>query len=176
MKVMSSPGKEKVQISNENVGMEKSTNFIVSEGSIVIFDLHDFISENDINSRHVRFGSYRQIGGTPNVDLIREIDTIVSFKAPYVKGNNANTKLNFELTTTDNNDRTFTYKVNVIVKRVHRAIIFQGGVSLGAYEAGVFSALVEKLSKEDESKKRSFENERRSLFDVVCGAFYWCNE
>ena len=60
--------------------------------------------------------------------------------------------------------------MNVVVKRVHRAMIFQGGVSLGAYEAGVFSALVEKISKEDESKKRQLENEKRPLFDIVAGA------
>ena len=42
-------------------------------------------------------------------------------------------------------------------------------MSLGAYEAGVFTALVQKLSKEDERKKESSENEKRPLFDIVCG-------
>lgn len=154
---MSSHEGENVQTaqSNANVDMEKSTNLIVSEGLPVIFDLHDFTCDNDIKSHHISFGLYRQIGGTPNVNLIRETDTIISFKAPYVKGNNANTKLNFEFTTKDNNDNTIAiHRVDVIVKRVHRAIIFQGGVSVGAYEAGVFSALVERLSIEDEKKKK----------------------
>jgi len=30
------------------------------------------------------------------------------------------------------------------------ALVFQGGGSLGAYEAGVFKALYEKITKEDE--------------------------
>ena len=59
----------------------------------------------------------------------------------------------------------------MIVKRVHRVIIFQGGVALGAYEAGVFQALVEKLVKNDKDKKRKgLENEKRPLFDIVAGA------
>ena len=37
-----------------------------------------------------------------------------------------------------------THDAKVIVERVHRAMIFQGGVALGAYEAGVFQAVVEK--------------------------------
>jgi hypothetical protein len=44
--------------------------------------------------------------------------------------------------------------VDVIVKRVYRAVIFQGGVALGAYEAGVFRAIVEKIIKNNEHKKR----------------------
>jgi NTE family protein len=58
---------------------------------------------------------------------------------------------------------------NVIAKRVHRAIIFQGGVSLGAYEAGVFQALVEQLSKEDENKRGLKDDRRPLLFDIVAG-------
>jgi predicted acylesterase/phospholipase RssA len=76
--------------------------------------------------------------------------------------------LNFELTTTDDKGKITTHDASVIVKRVHRAIIFQGGVSLGAYEAGVFQALVEKLSEEDETK-RNLKNEKRPLFDIVAG-------
>ena len=49
-------------------------------------------------------------------------------------------------------------------------MIFQGGVALGAYEAGVFQALVEKLIKKDEDKKRKgLENEKRPVFDIVAG-------
>lgn len=47
----------------------------------------------------------------------------------------------------------------MIVKRVQRAIIFQAGVALGAYEAGAYQAMVEKLISED--RKRGLE--RRPL-------------
>ena len=58
----------------------------------------------------------------------------------------------------------------MIVKRVHRAIIFQGGVALGAYEGGVFQFLVEDLVKNDKDKKRNgVESEKRPLFDIVAG-------
>ena len=62
------------------------------------------------------------------------------------------------------------YNVDIIVKRVQRAVIFQGGVALGAYEAGVFRAIVEKLIKNDEDKKRKgLDTEKRPLFDIVAG-------
>jgi NTE family protein len=46
-----------------------------------------------------------------------------------------------------------------------RALVLQGGGSLGAYEAGAYRALYEKLSKKDldEGKKR------KSTFDIVAG-------
>ena len=39
-----------------------------------------------------------------------------------------------------------------------RALVFQGGGSLGAYEAGVFRALYEKMTEKD-----------KPLFDIVAG-------
>jgi predicted acylesterase/phospholipase RssA len=46
----------------------------------------------------------------------------------------------------------------------------KGGVALGAYEAGVFHALVKKLSEQDEDKgKQGFEKQKRPLFDIVAG-------
>ena len=145
-------------------------NYVVSEGTNVIFDLHDFIIDKDIDIDNMRFQSYRQMDSMPAVDIHKENDKVYRFTAPYVKGNQVNTKLNFKLTIKDKNDNSSTHDVNVVVKRVHRAMIFQGGVSLGAYEAGVFSALVEKISKEDESKKIQLEDEKRPLFDIVAGA------
>jgi predicted acylesterase/phospholipase RssA len=50
---------------------------------------------------------------------------------------------------------------------VQRALVFQGGGSLGAYEAGVFKALCDVLVKKDnkiEAKKN------RPLFDVIAGS------
>jgi NTE family protein len=46
-----------------------------------------------------------------------------------------------------------------------RAIVFQGGGALGAYEAGVFEALYNKLMQED--KENGYKD--RPLFDIVAG-------
>lgn len=97
-------------------------------------------------------------------------DQFFSFTVPYVKGNQINTKLYFQLIITYKDGHTTQHDVNVIVKRVFRAMIFQGGVALGAYEAGVFRALVEKLIKEDKNKtSRGLQYEKRPLFDIVAG-------
>ncbi|MGA8082470.1 MAG: patatin-like phospholipase family protein, partial [Candidatus Nitrosopolaris sp.] len=62
------------------------------------------------------------------------------------------------------------YTADVIVKRVQRAMIFQGGAALGAYEAGTYEAIVEKLVKENEGRKlKGLEDEKRPLFDIVAG-------
>jgi NTE family protein len=154
--------------------LTKSTNFkyVVSEGSIVVFNLHDFISnrDEDINIGKIGFQSCIQTNSVPTVDPSIENDRI-SFTAPYVNGNEPNTRLSFKLTIKDKSGKTSSYLANVIVKRVQRAMIFQGGVALGAYEAGVFRAIVEKLVKNDEDKKRrGIEIEKRPLFDIVAGA------
>ena len=142
-------------------------NYVVSEGSTVVFHLVDFINDKEIEVDNFRFQSHRQKDSN-NLVKIHENSQYLWFEAPYIKGNEINTKLHFEITIVDNYD-SFTQEAVVVVKRVHRAVIFQGGVSLGAYEAGVFSALVQKLSKEDERKKENSENEKRPLFDIVCG-------
>jgi predicted acylesterase/phospholipase RssA len=60
--------------------------------------------------------------------------------------------------------------VKVVVKRLQRAIIFQGGVALGAYEAGVLESLVDRLDKEEkEQVKKGLKNNRRPLFDIIAG-------
>lgn len=46
-----------------------------------------------------------------------------------------------------------------------RALVLQGGGALGAYDAGVFQAIYNKLSKEDKQNG----NNRRALFNVVAG-------
>jgi NTE family protein len=46
-----------------------------------------------------------------------------------------------------------------------RALVLQGGGALGAYDAGVFRALYNKLSKEDKQNGKN----RRALFNVVAG-------
>jgi predicted acylesterase/phospholipase RssA len=46
-----------------------------------------------------------------------------------------------------------------------RALVFQGGGSLGAYEAGAYKALYEFLSKHDETEGKG----KRSTFDIIAG-------
>ena len=48
---------------------------------------------------------------------------------------------------------------------IQRALVFQGGGSLGAYESGVFKALYERISEEDGENGE----EGRPLFDIVAG-------
>ncbi|HEY9387143.1 MAG TPA: patatin-like phospholipase family protein [Nitrososphaeraceae archaeon] len=51
-----------------------------------------------------------------------------------------------------------------------RAIIFQGGGALGAYEAGVFEVLYNKLRKQDSEKAQEDKRYKdRPLFDIVAG-------
>ena len=72
----------------------------------------------------------------------QENNRIFSFKALYLRDNDeVNTVLHFKLTFKDKNDssdRKIAHNAKVIVKRVHRAMIFQGGVEFGAYEAEYF--------------------------------------
>ncbi len=56
-------------------------------------------------------------------------------------------------------------KIRTSETRVQRALIFQGRGALGAYEAGVFQALCERLMKEDSERRTKKEN----LFDIVVG-------
>jgi NTE family protein len=145
-------------------------NLVVSEGSTVTLEAVALIKNIDINS--IIQYSWNQTYGIPiDKDNLVKDNSSLSFTAPYVKDNDINTRLEFELTVKDNSGKTRDpLNANVIVKRVHRAIIFQGGVALGAYEAGVFQFLVENLVRNDKDKKRKgVENEKRPLFDIVAG-------
>ena len=123
--------------------------YVVSGGSTFVFDMGAFISEKDLNNTDsFTFLSCETNQAVYTVEnLHQETDRIFSFKAPYLRHNDeVNTVLHFKLTFKDKNDssdRKITHDAKVIVKRVHRAMIFQGGVALGAYEAGVFQAVVE---------------------------------
>lgn len=160
-------GKDMAEISKNR--KKAAYKHVVSEGSVVVLDAHDIIGDVDTSS-------IKNYSWNPTTDL--DVDDgvkdkpIISFTAPYVKGDHLNTTLRFELTVTDKDSKTRNsrYIVDIIVKRVHRAIIFQGGVALGAYEAGVYKAIVEKLIKNDEDRKRTgLDNEKRPLFDIVAG-------
>ena len=55
-------------------------------------------------------------------------------------------------------------KINTIPTK-ERALVLQGGGSLGAYEAGAYRGIYEFLSKWD----RDHGNEKKSTFDIVAG-------
>jgi NTE family protein len=148
---------------------------VVSEGSTVILDVRDLVKDID-NINSIKHCLWKQTEGTPVVMEEVKDKKHISFIAPYVKNNDprhyAHDKLSIQLTIKDDDGKTkdAPYNVDIIVKRVQRAIIFQGGVALGAYEAGVFRAIVMKLIKNDEDKKRKdIETEKRPLFDIVAG-------
>jgi len=147
-------------------------NYVVSEGSTVDFDTADFISEKDIDNstNSFTFISCDQTRGIPVENLHKENDRIFSFIAPYLRHNDeVSTSIDFTLTFKDKGDKKITHNAKVIVKKVHRAMIFQGGVALGAYEAGVFRAIVEKLVNNEVKKGKDPEIEKRPLFDIVAG-------
>jgi NTE family protein len=52
-----------------------------------------------------------------------------------------------------------------IIPATQRALVLQGGGALGAYEAGVFKALYEKITKEDNENGEA----DRPLFDIIAG-------
>jgi predicted acylesterase/phospholipase RssA len=145
---------------------------IASEGSLVILDARDLIEDIDA-ANSIKSCSWNQVGDIHlnTDDSNKDNKSILSFTAPYVEGNELTTSLGFELIITDKeNNKSHPYNAIVIVKRVQRAIIFQGGAALGAYEAGVYQALVEKLTKYDEDRTKKDPNTvKRPLFDIVAG-------
>jgi len=135
----------------------------VSEGSIVVLNGHGFT--NDRN-RKLYYSWTLVSDSSYNIKLTNDKTQNPVFKAPYIiDGDSAHIKpsiiLTFQLKVSDDKGvSSEPSEVSTKVKRVQRAIIFQGGASLGAYEAGVLSALVEKLPRQ---------NVRRPLFDIVAG-------
>src|SRR5688500_12364200 len=62
----------------------------------------------------------------------------------------------------DNNKNKKTNRNN---KKKMRALVLQGGGSVGAFQAGAFKALYEKITREDKENG----NEGRPLFDIIAG-------
>jgi NTE family protein len=54
---------------------------------------------------------------------------------------------------------------NIIVPKLQRALVLQGGGALGAYEVGVIKRLSKKLQETDKKKG----TDSRCLFDIVAG-------
>jgi NTE family protein len=57
------------------------------------------------------------------------------------------------------------HNINYKNKKKMRALVLQGGGALGAFQAGAFKALYEKITREDKENG----NEERPLFDIVAG-------
>jgi len=97
-----------------------------------------------------------------------------TFIGPYIhfdptrSDNKTYVSLLFKLVVTDKRSglESDPSHVTIIIKMVQRALILQGGGSLGSYEVGVFKALCEQLSKRDE--ENNIRN-NRPLFDVIAG-------
>ena len=62
----------------------------------------------------------------------------------------------------NNNNNNNTNRNN---KKKMRALVLQGGGSVGAFQAGAFKALYEKITREDKENG----NEGRPLFDIIAG-------
>jgi NTE family protein len=98
----------------------------------------------------------------------------VTFVAPYVSFNPGRSDnktyscLVFKVVATDKgtNLKSKPSFVMVIVKMIHRALVLQGGGSLGAYEVGVYKALCEQLTEQD---KKNNVRQNRPLFDIIAG-------
>jgi hypothetical protein len=60
-------------------------NYVASEGTNVVFDLHDFIIDKDIDIDNMRFQSYRQMDSKPAVDIHKENDKVYRFTAHMLK-------------------------------------------------------------------------------------------
>jgi NTE family protein len=110
-----------------------------------------------------------------HIELDNPNTSTPSFHAPFVefdfnKGQNNNpyATLNFKLVVTDKRTGLSSEPstVTIIVKMIQRALIFQGGGALGAYELGVYRALCEKLIEKD---KTSGNRKNRPLFDIIAG-------
>ena len=146
-------------------------NQTVSEGSTVVLNGNGFFADH--SQATIVSYSWKEISdGNYNVNLDNQNKQNPIFKAPYIINDDNSNKvktsatLKFQLIVSDNSNKSSEPAyVNIKVKRVQRALIFQGGVALGAYEAGVYKALYERLRKIDE--KRGLKN--RLLFDIVAG-------
>ena len=119
----------------------------VSEGSTVILNGRGF---STLDQGKVSYSWSHISTGNYNITITKDDSPNPTFKAPYILDDeNGHVEpriiLTFQLVVSDNKGVTSNpSQVSITVKRVQRAIVFQGGVSLGAYEAGVFQALVEK--------------------------------
>jgi hypothetical protein len=129
-----------------DAGLEQT----VSEGSTVTLNGQGFTTDGGKVSYSWSYISPRNY----DITITKADSPNPTFNTPYIidDGHNGHIepsiRLKFHLVVSDNKGRSSNpSQVSIRVKRVQRAMIFQAGVALGAYEAGVFQALVKKLVK-----------------------------
>jgi NTE family protein len=142
------------------------TSITISEGSDVVMDAYDFVKTDFPLTKNKSY-EWCQVGGPTVINLVNDKTQSVAFRAPYIEGKDVTVDLKFRLTITNKNNEPSTHTVNVIVtvKKVQRALILQGAVSLGAYEFGVYQELCKQLKEDDAKNGRK----NRNLFDIIAG-------
>jgi hypothetical protein len=113
--------------------------------------------------------------GDPSVALVllclRSTITIKPGTGSYAGKQKTKWLMTFVLSWAPINDKDTSAEEIAVAKNkndktgTQRALVLQGGGALGAYDAGVFRALYNKLSKEDKQNGES----GRALFDIVVG-------
>jgi NTE family protein len=111
-----------------------------------------------------------------SVDLKDNNTATPSFIAPFIeiKRNSSDPKpyatFKFQLILNDKEGSVSEPAfVDIVVKMVQRALVFQGGGALGAYEVGVFKALCENIIEKTKGKQTIENNGNRPVFDIVAG-------
>jgi NTE family protein len=147
---------------------------VVYEGTTVMLD--GTASRSDQDSNLDLSYSWIQTESTNTVRLNDPNTANPTFQAPYIEFNlkdqnipkNPYTNLTFELTIKDQSGKSSPPAiVNITVKMVQRALVFQGGGALGAYEAGVFEELCNELIKKDRPLRH---RQNRPVFDIIAGS------
>ncbi len=155
--------------SGQKEGKSECPVVVGSEGSIVILDGDRFYNRRNF-SKEAKIVSYEWKLLTEKDEPISYLTyhnpRYLAFMAPYLgNGNSVSKTIHAELSVRDDSNKSSKSKVDIKIKRVHRVLVLQGGGALGAYQAGVFKALYEKINNEDQSKGRH----DRPLFDIVAG-------
>ena len=138
----------------------------ITEGSNATLDASDFVRIDAISDNADISYLWTKKSGPQITNLVDEKTKNPSFRVSYLENNdNFSAELVFILKITDSNGKSRDCDAKIKVKRVHRALILQGAVSLGAYEAGVYEALFYHLKEKDKANGRKATN----LFDIIAG-------
>lgn len=156
--------------SEQEEGKSHCPVIVSSEGSIVILDADRFYDRRNF-SNNAKIISYEwklltEKDDPPISYLTAHNSRYLAFMAPYLDNWTTVSKtMHAQLIVRDDGDKSSASKVDIKIKRIQRVLVLQGGGALGAYQAGVFKALYEKIKIEDQSKGRH----GRPLFDIVAG-------
>ncbi len=155
---------------------------IVYEGSQILLEGSCNLDQGEISNQSISYSwnldpakSDDRQNPQINLQSVDENPRNATFTAPYVdfdpnkSYNKTYTSLVFKLIVTDENtglDSDPSW-VTIIIKMIQRALILQGGGSLGAYEIGAYKALCRQLIELD--KRNNDARKNRPLFDIVAG-------